>query len=122
LKAYAEQYHYDPSHWSFLTGASDKIAELAQLSDVTMAREGSLFNHNFRTLIIDAAGHLQMAFPIGGNLADAIVEQILKAALVTSQSVSRDTGHVRVAAGDAAADDRTETRDVERTLLTSEKR
>lgn len=95
LKTYAEQYHYDPKHWSFLTGSSDKIAELARLSDVTMTREGSLFNHNFRTLIIDAAGHLQMAFPTGGNLADTIVEQILKAAAVTGQSVSRDTHQER---------------------------
>ena len=95
LKTYAEQYHYDPKHWSFLTGSSDKIAELARLSDVTMTREGNLFNHNFRTLIIDAAGHLQMAFPTGGNLADTIVEQILKAAAVTGQSVSRDTHQER---------------------------
>src|SRR5882724_9967364 len=32
LKAYGENYHYDPNHWSFLTGPPDKIAELAQLS------------------------------------------------------------------------------------------
>jgi len=99
LRTYAESYHYDPKHWSFLTGPADKIAELARLSDVTMTREGSLFNHNFRTLIIDAAGHLQMAFPIGGNLADAIVEQVLKAAMVSDHSVPPAAGHVAVAAG-----------------------
>jgi protein SCO1/2 len=85
LKTYAERYHYDPSHWSFLTGPQDKIIELARQSDVNIEREGDFFNHNFRTLIIDAAGHLQMNFPVGGNLSDAIVREILKAAAVTNR-------------------------------------
>src|SRR6266851_178345 len=85
LKAYAERYHYDPSHWSFLTGPEDKIIELARQSDVSIEREGDLFNHNFRTLIIDAADHLQMNFPMGGNLSDAIVKEILKAAGATNR-------------------------------------
>lgn len=91
LKAYGERYHYDPAHWSFLTGPSNKISELARLSDVKFAAEGGLFNHDFRTLIIDAAGHLQMAFPTSGNLSDAIVEEILKAAAVTNRSEAPNT-------------------------------
>ena len=85
LRAYAERFHYDPRHWSFLTGPADKITELARLSDVTVERQGDFFNHNFRTLIIDATGRLQMSFPIGGNLSDAIVGEMLKAAAVTSR-------------------------------------
>lgn len=84
LKAYAERHQYDPKHWSFWTGPADKIAELASLSDVKFDKEGGLFNHNFRTLIIDAAGRLQMTYPIGGNLSDSIVEEVLKAAAVKS--------------------------------------
>jgi protein SCO1/2 len=84
LKAYAESYHYDPSHWSFLTGPDEQIAELARLSDVKVDAEGGLFSHNFRTLIVDAAGRLQMSFPIGGDLSEAIVEQICHAAKATS--------------------------------------
>jgi protein SCO1/2 len=85
LKSYAEGYQYDPKHWSFLTGPTNKIAELARESDVTFERDGVFFNHNFRTLIIDASGELQMNFPIGGNLSDAIVREIVKAAAVTSR-------------------------------------
>ena len=85
LRAYAEGYHYDPRRWSFLTGPADKITELARLSDVTVERQGDFFNHNFRTLIIDATGQLQMSFPIGGNLSDAIVGEMLKAAAVTNR-------------------------------------
>jgi protein SCO1 len=80
LKAYGERYQYDPQHWSFLTGPKEKIGELASGSDVTFASDGGFINHNFRTLIIDAAGHLQMVFPTGGNLSDAIVAEVLKAA------------------------------------------
>ncbi|MDB6035456.1 MAG: electron transport protein SCO1/SenC [Verrucomicrobiales bacterium] len=81
LKAYAERYHYDPAHWSFITGPQDKITELARLSDVTFNKDGSgFFDHGFRTQIIDAKGRLQMSFPIGGNLSDAIVSELVKAA------------------------------------------
>src|SRR6266404_1874092 len=91
LKAYGEVYRHDPTHWSFLTGPAEQIGQLARLSDVTFAREGGTFNHNFRTLIIDTTGHLQMVFPTGGNLSDAIAEEILKVAAVTNHSVSDTT-------------------------------
>jgi protein SCO1/2 len=80
LKVYAEQFGYDPSHWSFLTGASNQVAELARLSDFRYQRDGVFFNHDLRTLIIDADGRLRMKFPMGGNLAGPIVEEIVKAA------------------------------------------
>jgi protein SCO1/2 len=80
LKAYAESYHYDRAHWSFLTGPPDKIAELARACDVTFQADGGIFNHNFRTLIIDASNRLQMVFPTSGDLSDAIVQELLKAA------------------------------------------
>ncbi len=80
LRAYAERYHYDPKHWSFLTGPSDKIRELASLSDVTFEKDNGFFNHNFRTLVIDASGHLRVSFPIGGDLSDALTREMLKAA------------------------------------------
>ena len=87
LKAYGESYQYDPAHWSFLTGPPDKIAELARGSGVTYEADNGTINHNFRTLIIDAAGHLQMIFPTGGNLSDSIAAEIVKAAAVTNQTV-----------------------------------
>jgi protein SCO1/2 len=80
LKTYGEFYQYDPAHWSFLTGPQNKIAALAQGSGVTYATEGGTINHNFRTLIIDPAGHLQMVFPTSGDISDQIVSEILKVA------------------------------------------
>jgi protein SCO1 len=84
LKAYGERYQYDPKHWSFLTGPKEKISELASGSDVKLERESGFINHNFRTLIIDAAGHLLMVFPTSGNLSDAIVAEVLKAAAASN--------------------------------------
>ena len=91
LRAYGEMYHYDPAHWSFLTGPADKVGELARASDVTFERDGGSFNHNFRTLIIDPTGHLQTVFPTGGNLSEAIVEEILKAVAVKNAVASQIT-------------------------------
>ncbi len=88
LKAYGEMYHYDPAHWSFLTGSAESVGELARLSDVKFEPEAGSFNHNFRTLVINAAGHLQMVFPIGGDLSSAIVDEILAAVVATNRSVA----------------------------------
>ena len=88
LKAYGESYHYDPAHWSFLTGPPDKIGELARRSGVTYESDGNTINHNFCTLIVDASGHLQTMFPVSGDLSDAIVSEMIKAATVTNQPVA----------------------------------
>jgi protein SCO1/2 len=90
LKAYAQLYHYDPKHWSFLTGPPDKIGELARQSNMNFERDGGLFNHDFRTLIVDANGHLQTVFPVSGNLSDAIVDEVIKAATVTGAAAPPD--------------------------------
>lgn len=85
LKSYGLSYGYDPAHWSFFTGPQDKIAELARGAGVKYETAAGTINHNFRTLIIDPEGHLQMIFPVSGDLSDQIVAEILKA---TAQKVS----------------------------------
>lgn len=86
LKKYGELYEYDPAHWSFFTGPKEKITALAQGSGVTYETEGGAINHNFRTLIIDPEGHLQMIFPTSGDLSDQIVAEILKATTAKKSS------------------------------------
>jgi len=84
LKAYGDSYQYDPKHWSFLTGPADKIGQLARQANVSYQYDAGTFNHDFRTLIIDAAGHLQMVFPTSGDLSDQIVAELIKAAAATN--------------------------------------
>jgi protein SCO1/2 len=85
LRAYGHRYHYNSNHWSFLTGPVEKVRELAEQSGVTYEPENGLFNHNFRTLVIDTAGRMQTSFPIGGNLSEALVTEILKATASTNK-------------------------------------
>ena len=92
LKAYAQSYQYDPSHWSFLTGSAEKIAELTRRAGVNYELEDGAFNHDFRTLIVDAGGQLQMVFPTSGDLSDQIVAEMLKAAAATNQPRQADFG------------------------------
>jgi protein SCO1 len=95
IKAYGTAYQYDPAHWSFLTGPQDKIAELARLCDVKFDPDNGLFNHNFRTLIIDASNHLQMVFPTSGDLSESIVQELLKAAGGTNRITQSAISYVR---------------------------
>jgi len=86
LKAYGERYNADPRHWSFWTGPPEQVAELARHSDASFTKgPDGFFDHNFRTLIIGPSGKLQMAFPVGGDLSEAIVSEILKALSVTNR-------------------------------------
>ncbi|PWU20087.1 MAG: hypothetical protein C5B50_04845 [Verrucomicrobia bacterium] len=86
LKSYARSYQADPARWNFLTGPPDKIAELAKGCGVTFEPDSGLINHNFRTLIIDAQGKLQTSFPVSGDLSDAIVKEMVKAAALGKKS------------------------------------
>ncbi|HTV75841.1 MAG TPA: SCO family protein, partial [Candidatus Baltobacteraceae bacterium] len=82
LRSYGEGYHYDAARWSFFTGPPEKIAELAHGVGVEYRTDDGTINHNFRTLIVNASGHLQMVFPTSGDLSDQIVSEIIKAAAV----------------------------------------
>ena len=88
LRNYGNSYHYDPVHWSFFTGPPDKIAELARGAGVDYEATGGTINHDFRTLIVNAQGHLQMIFPTSGDLSDQIVSEILKATAVQAASAA----------------------------------
>jgi protein SCO1/2 len=89
LKAYGVNYQYDPAHWSFLTGPQDKIAELARLCDVKFEPDNSFFNHNFRTLIINASNQLQMIFPTSGDISKSIAQELLKAAIPSGTNLTQ---------------------------------
>ncbi len=80
LRLYAQRYAHDPRHWSFLTGPKDRIMELARESGIAIQPDQGLLTHNFRTLIVDPGGKLQMSFPISGDISDGIASELVKAA------------------------------------------
>ena len=80
LRSYARQYRYDSNYWSFVTGNSDQIRELARGFGVSTTPEGGTLNHSFSTAIFDTTGKLQNMWPIGGDMTDQIVGEITWAA------------------------------------------
>jgi|ERR1043166_4489879 protein SCO1/2 len=79
LRTYGRIYDYDGRYWSFLTADRETTDALARMFGFRFQADGALFNHDFRTVIVDAAGKVQMIYPIGGNLSDSIVQEMLKA-------------------------------------------
>jgi len=90
LRAYGASFHYDSAHWSLLTGPEDKIADLARACDVQFEADGGFFNHNFRTLIINASNQLQMVFPTSGDISESIVQELIKAAIPSGTNSVQD--------------------------------
>jgi protein SCO1/2 len=80
LRSYANQYRYDSNHWSFLTGHPEQIRELARGFGVPVSGTGATLSHGFSTTIFDADGRLRKMWPIGGDMTDTIVAEILQAA------------------------------------------
>ncbi len=65
LKDYAKRYKYDPAHWSFLTGELIDITAITEQfgQQFWTDLEAGGINHNLRTAIIDATGHVRTIFP-----------------------------------------------------------
>lgn len=82
LHAYGRAYGYDSNHWSFITGRPEHIQELASGFGVNAKFEGGTYDHGFSTAIFDATGKLQNMWPIGGDLTDQIVSDLVKGAAV----------------------------------------
>lgn len=80
LKAYADRYKYDPSHWSFVTGDLTDITAIGDQFDERFWREGDSISHNLRTVVIDAQGRVQKLIRSNTWTSDELVEEIIKAA------------------------------------------
>jgi protein SCO1/2 len=62
LAAFAQRYEADPAHWIFLTGGQEEIEKLGQFFGVALVRNGVEWNHNLRTVVVDAAGRVRKIF------------------------------------------------------------
>jgi len=84
LKGYAKTYGADGSRWNFLTGDLEDITAIAEQFGLQFWREtpDALPFHNLRTVVIDAAGRVQWVTMQEDWSADAMVEQMVKAAQV----------------------------------------
>lgn len=83
LRKYAQFYDYQSNRWTFLTAPPETIREVTRNFGFSYKWEGGTFNHQFVTVVIDANGFTQAAWPIGGDTSDNLVEEIVKAAAVS---------------------------------------
>ncbi|MFM8468507.1 MAG: SCO family protein [Limisphaerales bacterium] len=76
------QHGADLSRWTFATGKLIDIDDITERFGLAFAREpGTVpFNHTLRTVVIDAAGKVQRVFIGNEWKADALVEELVKAA------------------------------------------
>jgi len=81
LKAYAERFHADPSHWSFVTGKASDIAAIAgQFGEMFWKDETGLINHNLRTIVLDTAGRVKNTYTGNAWKPEELVQELKDAA------------------------------------------
>jgi protein SCO1/2 len=79
LRGYAEAAHYDPSHWSFLTGEDTQISSLADQFGENFWREGTSVGHNLRTVVVDPKGRICNILPGNKWTVHDLVEDMVEA-------------------------------------------
>jgi len=82
LKAYAKGFGADPARWNFLTGEMIDIDAITEQVGLLFVRQEGTINHNLRTVVVDAQGHIQRIIPENKWEPDELVEEILKAAAI----------------------------------------
>jgi protein SCO1/2 len=82
LKLYSARFHPDPARWDFASGDLTEIQTLADQCGLLVERDPASggFNHNLRTVVIDAAGRVQKIFIGNEWKSDELVAEMVKAA------------------------------------------
>jgi protein SCO1/2 len=80
LRSYAEAAHYDPSHWSFLTGDETHVSNLADQLGENFWHEGASIGHNLRTVVVDPKGRIRRIFAGNKWTVDELVGEMVKVA------------------------------------------
>jgi protein SCO1/2 len=81
LKAYAERFHADPAHWSFVTGKSSDIAAIAgQFGETFWKDETGMINHNLRTVVLDTAGRVKNIYTGNAWKPEELIQDLTAAA------------------------------------------
>jgi len=81
LKSYAEFHNYNPSHWTFATGALIDVTAIGEQVGLAFWHDetGSI-SHNLRTVVINSAGRVQRIFEGNTWTSDELVKEMVKAA------------------------------------------
>ncbi|MBU6401361.1 MAG: SCO family protein, partial [Verrucomicrobia bacterium] len=80
LRIYASKYQFDPKHWDFVTGKMIDIDAITEQFGMMFARQGANFDHNLRTVVIDARGRIQRIIIGNTWTSEELVAELVKAA------------------------------------------
>jgi protein SCO1 len=79
LLSYATNAHYDPEHWSFLTGDPAQISELADYFGEIYSSNGTgPISHNLRTVVIDPRGRVRKIYEGNTWTPDELIQEMIK--------------------------------------------
>ena len=62
LATHAALYHADTNHWNFATGSPETIRQLSGAFGLMVMPNGSSFDHNLRTVVVNPEGRVQKVF------------------------------------------------------------
>lgn len=79
LRTYALGAHYDPRHWSFLTGDEHQISRLAAQMGEIYWREGPSISHNLHTIVVDPEGRIGNVLPGNQWTPAQLIEAMVQA-------------------------------------------
>jgi protein SCO1 len=82
LARYAGQYGYSPEYWTFATGAMVDIDALTEQFGMNYGRVGDNFDHNLRTVVVDARGTVRKIFVGNEWQPDELAAELLAAARI----------------------------------------
>jgi protein SCO1/2 len=88
LKAYGKRYQHDPQRWDFATGSLIDIDAITEQFGLAFARQGVNWDHNLRTVVIDADGKIQRILIGNTWTPEELLAEIVTAAKVTPGRVS----------------------------------
>jgi len=81
LAAYAQGFHPDPARWVFASGERTEIERLGATFGLAVKRDGSLPNHNLRTVVIGLDGTIRKVFTGNEWSPEELAAELRRAAL-----------------------------------------
>ena len=80
LRRYSARYNPDPKKWQFLTGALIDIDAITEQVGLGFAYREGTFDHNLRTVVVDAAGKIQKILIGNEWTGQDLAQELLQAA------------------------------------------
>ncbi|MGV3771651.1 MAG: SCO family protein [Verrucomicrobiales bacterium] len=93
LRSYSRIYNVIPEQWDFVTGAQIEIDAITEQFGLGFAYTDGSFDHNLRTVVIDASGKVHKIFAGNEWTGEELAAEIAKAAAVKPEATEANGGN-----------------------------